>query len=106
MRSSQTTLARIARCPGLRALAWVERDLYASRGYSIVRSKLEDPGTLDWQTVAHFRPPIRRRLSVNHRLTARLFRGGFHALAVLASGQLWPGVFLNYGRTKQGEPRS
>ena len=88
MRSSQTKLARIARCPGLRALVWVERDLYASRGYSIVRSRLEDSGTVDWQTVAHFRPPIRRRISVNHRLSARLFRDGFHALAVLADGQL------------------
>jgi hypothetical protein len=38
--------------------------------------------------VAYFRPSLRRRLSVNHSLTARLFRDGFHALAVLASGQL------------------
>lgn len=88
MSSGQTTLTRIARCPGLRALAWVGRDLYASRGYRIVRSRIEDRRTIDWQTVADFRPSLRRRISVNHNLTARLFRDGFHALAVLQSGQL------------------
>ena len=64
------------------------RDLYASRGYSIVRSRIDDRRTIDWQTVAYFRPSLRRRISVNHRLTARLFRDGFHALAVLERGQL------------------
>jgi hypothetical protein len=88
MSSGETTLVRIARYPGLRALAWVGRDLYASRGYSVVRSRIEDPHTIEWQTVAYFRPSLRRRISVNHRLTARLFRDGFHALAVLESGQL------------------
>ncbi len=33
-----------------------------------------------------FRPAWHRRLSVRNRLTARLFRDGFHALAILSSG--------------------
>jgi hypothetical protein len=41
-----------------------------------------------WQPVAHFRPSLRRRVSVTNRFTARLFRDGFHALAVLPSGTI------------------
>lgn len=83
MTSAPITLSRIARFPGLRALAWAGNELYASRGYAIVYSRIEDLRKVDWQTVAHFRPPFRRRISVNQRLAARLFRDGFHALAVL-----------------------
>ena len=43
---------------------------------------------MTWQPVATFRPTWRRRLSVMNALTARLFRDGFHALAVLPSGGL------------------
>jgi hypothetical protein len=88
MSSGPTRLPRIARYPGLRALAWVGTDLYASRGYSIVRSRMEDPRAVNWQLVAYFRPSLRRRISMNHRLAARIFRDGFHALAILAGGQL------------------
>ncbi|HTT25151.1 MAG TPA: hypothetical protein VMG82_39920 [Candidatus Sulfotelmatobacter sp.] len=38
--------------------------------------------------MADFRPSLRRRASVTNRLTARLFRDGFHALAVLRGGVL------------------
>jgi len=38
--------------------------------------------------VAEFRPTWSRRLSAINRLTSRLFRHGFHALAVLPSGAL------------------
>jgi hypothetical protein len=82
-------LSRFARFPRLRALAWDANDLYASRGYQLLRGKISDPLTsVSWQPVATFQPSLRRRLSVLNRLTARLFRDGFHALAVLPSGAL------------------
>jgi hypothetical protein len=82
------TAAPIARLPGLRALAWDGDWLYASRGYRLLRAKMQDPSNLNWESVADFRPRWKRRLSVTSRLTARLFRDGFHALAVLPSGSL------------------
>jgi len=95
-KSSDATarLTRAARFPRLRALAWDADHLYASRGYQLLRAKINidifsDPSTsASWQPVATFRPTFRRRLSVTNRLTARLFRDGFHALAVLPSGAL------------------
>jgi hypothetical protein len=77
-------LTRVARFPRLRALAWFGDHLYASRGYQLVRARIQHPcDTLSWEPVAAFRPAPRRRLSVMHALTARLFRDGFHALAIL-----------------------
>lgn len=77
---------RVARFPHLRVLAWDGDHLYASRGYQLLRAKIQDPSdTLVWQPVARFRPALRRRFSVMNGLTARLFRDGFHALAVLPS---------------------
>jgi hypothetical protein len=88
-------LTRVARFPRLRALAWAGDHLYASRGYQLVRAKInieirvDDPSaSVSWQPVATFHPSLRRRLSVMNRLTARVFRDGFHALAVLPSGAL------------------
>jgi hypothetical protein len=82
-------LTHVARFPRLRALAWSGDYLYASRGYQLPRARIQDPsGTLTWEPVAEFRPALRRRLSVMNTLTARLFRDGFHALAVLPSGAL------------------
>jgi len=84
-------LTRVARFPRLRALAWASDHLYASRGYQLLRASISinDPSaSLSWQPVAAFRPALRRRLSVMNRLTARLFRDGFHALAALPSGGL------------------
>jgi len=79
---------RVARFPGFRALAWDANQLYAGCGYRIMRSTIQNPAQIEWQLVANFRPAIRRRLSIAHRLSARLFRDGFHALAVLPSGEL------------------
>ena len=91
-------LNRVARFPGLRALAWSGDLLYASRGYEILKAKVKDPSLgLDWQPVAGFYPAWNRRLSVQNRLTARLFRDGFHALAILPSGGMVaavPGAIL------------
>jgi len=88
MDSLRSSLARLARFPRLRALAWVEDELYASHGYELVRARVQDPPVLAWQSVAKFHPPLRRRISVTNRLSARLFRDGFHALAVLPSGAI------------------
>lgn len=82
-------LNRVARIPQLRVLAWCGDLLYASRGYHLLRAQIQDSScTLKWQLVARFRPPTPRLLSVMNDLTARLFRDGFHALAVLPSGGL------------------
>ena len=85
------------RLPGLRALAWDGDWLYASRGYNLLRARVQDPTNLNWRPVAGFHPSWKRRLSVTNRLSARLFRDGFHALAVLYSGGLVaavPGAIL------------
>lgn len=80
-------LVRCARIQAMRALAWDGNLLYASRGYELWRALIEDPcRDLDWQKAAEFRPTWQRRLTVRDRLTARLFRDGFHALSVLPSG--------------------
>jgi hypothetical protein len=77
-------LTRVARFPRLRALAWSGDHLYASRGYQLLRARVQNPcDHLVWDPVATFLPAPRRRLSVMNSLTARLFRDGFHALAVL-----------------------
>ncbi len=91
------------RFPGLRALAWDGGQLYASRAYQIVRANFQDQQIPVWEPVAIFRPALRRRLSASNRLTARLFRDGFHALAVLPAGGLigaTPGAIVT---SRQGE---
>ena len=88
MKSLGISLARIVRFPRLRALAWVGDELYASHGYELLRGRVQDPHALTWQSVAKFRPPLRRRVSVANRFSARLFRDGFHALTVLPSGAI------------------
>src|SRR5579872_5439861 len=87
----------LARLPGFRALTWDHDWLYASRGYKLLRARVQDPANLNWEYVADCRPTWKRRLSVTNRLGARLFRDGFHALAVLPSGALVaavPGAIL------------
>ncbi|HUA14816.1 MAG TPA: hypothetical protein VMG31_05930 [Verrucomicrobiae bacterium] len=80
------TLVRVARIPNLRALAWDGDTLYASRGYELLRVRIQNPSDhVPWRTVASHRPSWPHRLSAANRLAARLFRDGFHALAVLPS---------------------
>lgn len=88
MKSPQISITRVARIPGLRPLAWAGDDLYASRGYRLFRAKMKDPRRIAWQAVAEVRPGVRRALSVTNRFSARLFRDGFHALAVLPYGEI------------------
>ncbi len=86
---STDRLLRVARFPQLRVLAWSGDHLYASRGYRLLVARIYDPSDgMSWQNVATFRPGLRRRLSVMNGFTTRLFRDGFHALAVLPSGGL------------------
>jgi hypothetical protein len=105
-RNLEWGLVRIARIPQLRALTWSGDTLYASRGYKLLRATIQEPTRdLAWQSIAVFRAPWQHRLSATNRLTARLFRDGFHALAVLPSGGLVaavPGaiVTLQVGETE------
>jgi hypothetical protein len=72
----------------LRALEWSGNDLYASCGYDLLRATISPDHAVDersWQLVGHYRPPLWRSLTASTRLTARLCRDGFHALAVLPS---------------------
>jgi hypothetical protein len=91
---------RTARFPGLRALTWTGDRLYAGRGYEVVSARIQNPiSAVTWHPVAEFRPGWRRRISVTNRLTARLFRDGFHALAVLPTGGLVaavPGAIVTF----------
>lgn len=86
---STLRLIRSVRASGLRALAWDGDCLYASSGYELLRARIANlPQGLHWNHVASFRPTWRRQLSVRRRLAARLFRDGFHALAVLPTSGL------------------
>jgi hypothetical protein len=80
-------LAPVARFPGVRVLAWSDDALYASRGYEMLRSSFRSGGVA-WQRVGRFDPALWRQLSCRSRLTSRLVRDGFHALAILPSGYL------------------
>ena len=54
-----------------------------------MRAQVQGPApSLEWQDVAAFRPNWKHAISVKNRLTARLFRDGFHALAISPSGAL------------------
>ena len=81
------SLVRAGTFPGLRALAWNGNRLYTSRGYHLLQATME-AGQVLWQPVARYRPEIWRHASSSLRLTTRLFREGFHALAVHLSGYI------------------
>jgi len=86
---SELKLARFAHFPGLRVLAWSGDHLFAGRGYRLLHADVANTNpALTWRPVGTFRTEWRRRLSVMNGLTARLFRDGFHALAVLPDGGL------------------
>jgi hypothetical protein len=80
---------RIASFPNLRVLAWQNDILYASRGYALLRAKLnKNASTIDWEPVGRYQPAAWRSITSLSRLPSRLFRDGFHALAALSSGHL------------------
>jgi hypothetical protein len=77
----------VATFPNFRALTWHGDLLYLSRGYDLYAARmLSSP--FHPRKVATYSPGIRRSLTRRFRLTSRLFRDGFHALAVLPSGNL------------------
>ena len=80
-------LTPVARIPRLRVLAWDGDVLYASRGYQLLRSR-PDEAPLRWEPVASFAPARWRRLTALHRISSRLVRDGFHAIAALPGGNL------------------
>jgi hypothetical protein len=92
------SVAPVAAFPGLRALAWNDDWLYASRGYSLLRACMKTSAdAVEWQPVASYAPAWWRNLSGASRLAFRLFRDGFHALATLSSGHIVaavPGAIL------------
>jgi hypothetical protein len=73
--------------PGLRVLAWHGATLYAARGYRLLKST-PTSGQVEWSDAGRFHPAWWRSLTAANRLTLRLVRDGFHALAVLPSGHL------------------
>lgn len=81
------SLSLVASFPGLRALAWNGRSLYASRGYKLLCAQL-DEGPIQWRVTGHYRPVWWRNISASTKLGFRLCRDGFHALTITPSGNL------------------
>lgn len=77
-------LHKLGRWRGIRVLAWHGDDLYACRGYELLRLDSRDIqlGKSSWQPVARFRPIWWRTFTAPNRLSYRLVRDGFHALTV------------------------
>lgn len=88
--SQERELTLVARFPRMRALAWSQDYLYGSRAYHLLRANISQgkipSNATPWQPVASFRPVWWRNASAATRLSSRLFRDGFHALAILPSG--------------------
>jgi hypothetical protein len=73
----------------MRALAWRENVLYASRGYTLLRVTIRTHASaIEWGRVGRYRPAAWRTLTSSSRMTSRFFRDGFHALVALSSGHL------------------
>jgi len=89
-------LTPIATFRRTRVLAWSGDTLYASRGYDLLRAQIMSD-QINWQLVVSCVPSWLRSLSSRSRLGSRLFRDGFHSLAVLPSGDIVaavPGAIL------------
>jgi hypothetical protein len=84
---SKLTLTCIARFPNTRVLTWDGDVLYASRGYRLLRCRAAET-PIQWEEVARYAPVWWRNLTSANRLSFRLVRDGFHALAVLPTGEL------------------
>lgn len=86
--TAELGLTKIASFAGMRCLAWSGNVLYASRKYELLRAEIEQQKPIEWRIAGFYEPPAWRRASSKSRLCSRLFRDGFHALAVLPSGHL------------------
>lgn len=103
--SAKLNPVRIAVFPLLRALAWRNDVLYASRGYALLRATVNPPATdIEWEQIGHYRPAAWRSITSSSELASRLFRDGFHALAVLSSGHLVGAVPHAIVTQPPGEP--
>ncbi len=71
----------------MRALAWHGNVLYAARGYELLRTEITGD-KIEWQSLAVYRPSWWRSVTASSRLSFRMLRDGFHALAVLSSGHV------------------
>jgi hypothetical protein len=87
-RNVESEPVRIAAFPGMRALAWFNDVLYASSGYNLLRARIQTNVVIEWENVATYQPNLWRKVSSSSPLATRLFRDGFHALAVLPSGHV------------------
>ena len=85
--TTRLSVVRVATLPGFRALAWHGDILYLSRGYELYVARVVSP-EFQLRKIASYSPGIRRHVTSKFRLSSRLFRDGFHALAVLPSGNL------------------
>jgi hypothetical protein len=94
-------LSHIATLKGVRALAWDRDQLYASRGYRVLRARITGD-ELTWEEVGAFSPSAWRSISSTFRLTSRLTREGFHSL-VAARGSLVAAAAGNIVRIASGE---
>jgi len=79
---------KICASRGVRAHAWDGEVLYASLGYHLIRWRAranERRRRVDvrWESVSSFDPGWWRNLTSRARLSSRLVRDGFHALAIL-----------------------
>src|SRR5882762_5470895 len=81
------SLMCVGRFPGTRVLAWDGDVLYASRGYELVRCRASQSPII-WEQIGNYSPVWWRKVTSTSRLGFRLVRDGFHALAVLPSGEL------------------
>jgi hypothetical protein len=80
-------MERVATFENLRALAWDGNLLYAARGYELLAARV-DSRQIEWRTVGRYRPEWWRHFSCWSRLSFRLVRDGFHALAILSGGNM------------------
>jgi hypothetical protein len=94
---------RIAAFPRMRALAWGRNVLYASRGYTLLRARMQTNTNAVWEDVGTYRPGPWRSITSSSRLVSRLLRDGFHALAALSSGHLIAAVPHAILTLSQGE---
>jgi hypothetical protein len=86
----------------MRTLAWNGNTLYASRGYEVYSAVITDR-SVHWQHVAGYRPEWWRKWTCRNRLSFRLVRDGFHALANLPDGTLIAALPGRIARLQPGE---
>ncbi len=86
---AELTPVCIAIWPGLRALAWLKTRCISPEDTVWSEPECQPNASAPiWENVGTYRPGPWRNISSSSRLASRLFRDGFHALAVLSSGHM------------------